>query len=268
MSQDFNTTSKKSKRVTRAQRNYPVLVTPGASEQEELPVEETPVPDLEPVTLVDTPPTPKRRIAGFFSTVGKEDAATETKEIDIAKARIARATRGKATTGKAGQEVPEAEKKPAVSKAGTAARASQPQKKPSLFKPRYIFGMLVYLIAADFLGTIETNILTQLGVQKVLSKFNLFGFPVTVTSSGLTFIATLIIILIVLVRLDFLPTNLNAMAGTQPARKGTTAKNTTARDAGGDGPRTQPPTLKQGVQGADDDLYRAYRTNQRREKKH
>ncbi len=267
MSQEFNTTSKKSKRVTRAQRNQPVLVTPGAGEQEELPVEETPVPDIEPIMLVDTPPAPKRRIAGFFSTVGKDDSATQTKETDIAKARIARATHGKTTTGKAvSKEVPEEEKKPAASKAAAVARSGQPLKKPSLFKPRYIFGMLVYLVAADFLGGFEKNILTSWGVERVLTKFNLFGFPVAVTPSGLTFIATLIIILILLVRMDFLPTNLNAMAGTQPARRGTTAKNTMVRD-GGDGPRPQPPTIKQGVQGADDDLYLAYRTNQRREKK-
>ncbi len=83
MSQDFNTTSKKPRRVTRAQRNQPVLVTSVASEQEEQPIEpieEIPTPDVEPIALVDTPPTPKRRFAGFFSTVGKEDTATGTKE--------------------------------------------------------------------------------------------------------------------------------------------------------------------------------------------
>ncbi|MBV9257057.1 MAG: hypothetical protein JO215_03455 [Ktedonobacteraceae bacterium] len=268
MSQDFNTTSKKPGRITRAQRNRPVLVTPDASEQEVLPAEETSTPDTGPMTLVDTPPTPKRRIAGFFSTVGKSDSATEIKESDIAKARLARATHGKATTGKPDikEETPEAEKKPAASKTGTSARPGQ-QKPPSLFKPRYIFGMIVYLIAADFLGTFERNILTSMGVEHLITKFSLFGFPITVTPSGLTYIATLIIILIILVRMDFLPTSLNAMAGNQPARRGTTARNTTSRDTGGDGPRPQPPAIRQGVQGADDDLYRAYRTNQRREKK-
>ncbi len=267
MSQDFNTTSKKSKRVTRAQRNQPVLVTPGASEQDTLSVEETSTPDMAPVALVDTPdtsPTPKRRLAGFFSTVGKEDTATTNNEADIAKARIARATRGKVPPVKAAMAASEEEKKPAKPAAG--ARPAQPQKPKSLFKPRYIFGMLVYLIAADFLGGFEKNILTSMGVEKVLTKLNLFGFPITVTPSGLSFIATLIIILIVLVRLDFLPTNLNSMAGTPPKRGTTAARNTASSDTG-DGPRSQPLTIKQGVQGADDDLYRAYRTNQRREKK-
>jgi len=268
MSQDFNTTSKKSKRVTRAQRNHPVLVTSGASEQELLPVEETPMPDLAPITLTDAPdasPTPKRRIAGFFSTVGKEDTATTTQEVDVAKARIARATRGKIAPAKtASKEAPEAEKKLADNKPATGVRTTQAQKPKSLFKPRYIFGMLVYLIAADFLGGFEKNILTSMGVERTLTKFSLFGFPIAVTPSGLTFIATLIIILILLVRLDFLPTNLSSMAGTPPPKRGTT---TTSRATDGDGPRVQPPTLKQGVQGADDDLYHAYRSNQRREKK-
>ena len=268
MSQDFNTTSKKPRRVTRAQRNQPVLVTSVASEQEEQPIEEAPTPELEPISLVDAPATPKRRVAGFFSTVGKEDTAAPVKEDDIVKARLARATHGKATTGKAVvKEEPAIEKKPAVTKAGTATRSGQPQKKPSLFKPRYIFGMIVYLVAADFLGGFEKNILTSMGAERVLTKLNLFSLPITITSSGLLFIVTLIIILVILVRLDFLPTNLNALAGNQPARRGTTTKNTTSRDSGGDGPRPQPLTMKQGVQGNDDHLYKAYRTNQRRDKK-
>ena len=270
MSQDFNTTSKKSRRA-RSQRNQPVLVTSVANEQEELPVGAVPVgtvptPDIQPIALVDAPSTPQRRIAGFFSTVGKEDTATGTKETDIAKARLARATHGKTAIGKSSvKETPVAENKPAINKTG--AGASSVQKPPSLFKPRYIFGMIVYLVAADFLGGIEKTILTNWGVEHTLTTFNLFGKPFAVTPSGLTFIATLIIILVILVRMDFLPTNLNSMTGTQPARRGTGAKNTTNRDAAGDGPRPQPLTMRQGVQGDDDDLYKAYRTNQRREKK-
>ncbi len=268
MSQDFNTTSKKPRRVTRAQRNQPVLVTSVASEQEAQPVEAMATPEPEPISLVDAPSTPKRRVAGFFSTVGKEDTATPTKEDDIVKARLTRATHGKTATGKATpKETPAIEKKPAVSKAATPTRSGQPQKKPGLFKPRYIFGMIVYLVAADFLGNFEKNILTSMGAERTLTKFNLFSLPITVSSSGLLFIVSLIIILVILVRLDFLPTNLNAMAGNQSARRGTTTRNTTSRDAGGDGPRPQPPTMKQGVQGDHDDLYRSYRTNQRREKK-
>lgn len=269
MSQDFNTTSKKPRRVTRAQRNQPVLVTSVASEQETQPVEEMPTPQPEPISLVDAPSTSKRRVAGFFSTVGKEDTATPTKEDEIVKARLARATRGKAATGKAAavKETSEVEKKPATTKAATTTRAGQPQKRPSLFKPRYIFGMIVYLVAADFLGTFEKNILTSMGAERLLTKFNLFSLPITITSSGLLFIVSLIIILVILVRLDFLPTNLNALSGNQSARKVTTTRNASSRDAGGDGPRPQPPTMRQGVQGNDDDLYKAYRTNQRREKK-
>ena len=269
MSQDFNTTSKKPRRVTRAQRNQPVLVTSVASEQEEQPVEEMPAPEPEPISLVDAPSTPKRRIAGFFSTVGKEDTTTQTNEDDIVKARLARATHGKAATGKAAavKEVSAIEKKSATNKTTATTRTGQPQKRPGLFKPRYIFGMIVYLVAADFLGGFEKNILTSMGAERTLTKLNLFGLPITVTSSGLLFIVTLIIILVILVRLDFLPTNLNAMAGNQPTRRGTTTRNTASRNTGGDGPRPQPPTMRQGIQGNDDDLYKAYRTNQRREKK-
>ncbi len=269
MSQDFNSNSNKSRRGTRSQRNRPLLVTPTTGEQAEQPVQETP--SVEPIALVEPPAAPKRRLAGFFSTVGKKEQEAETKETDIAKARLARATRGKTSTSTAktaaAKESP-AEKptKPAASKTGSTSARPTPQRPPSLFKPRYIFGMVIYLIAANFLGAFERNGLISIGAERTLTKFNLFGLPITVTTSGLTFIATLIIILVVLAKLDFLPTSLSAATG-QPARKGTAGQPKSAANREMEGTRNIPPPIKQGVQGSDDELYRAYRTNQRRDKK-
>ncbi len=267
MSQDFNTNSTRPRRPARSPRNRPTLVTPATEQQE--PVQETPA--AEPVALVEPPPTPKRRLPGFFSTVGKREQETPSNESDIAKARIARATRGKTTTrtGKATtaeESATEKVVKPAASKqgTGTAARTAQ-QRPPSLFKPRYILGMVVYLIAANFLGAFERTGLVSIGAERILTKLNLFGLPITVTTSGLAFIATLIIILVVLAKLDFLPTSLSSMTNTPPPKKGTTGQ---AKSTGGEeGVRSIPPPIRQGVQGADDELYRAYRINQRREKK-
>jgi hypothetical protein len=272
MSQDFNTSSNKPRRVPRSQRNRPVLVTSTTDEQAQQPVQETLTPSVEPVTLVEPPPAPRRRLPGFFSTVGKSELGTvpKPKETDIAQARLARATRGKTATKTektaAVKESP-AEKpaKAAASKTGTTPARPTPQRPPSLFKPRYIIGMIVYLVAANFLGVYERNILMSMGAERVLTKLNLFGLPIVISTSGLVFIATLIIILVLLAKLDFLPTSLAAASGAQSARKGAAPKNADNRDS--EGVRNIPPPIKQGVQGSHDELYRSYRTNQRRGKK-
>jgi hypothetical protein len=262
MSQDYNTNNNRPRRNARSQRNRPTLVTPG-KEQEAQPVEETPA-AVEPVAVVEPPPAPKRRLPNFFSTVGKSDQAEPTSESDVAKARLARATRGKTPTQtkKSAVETPSEKAAPSKPAASAAARPAQ-QRPPSLFKPRYILGMVIYLVAANFLGAFERNALVSIGAERTLTKLNLFGLPLVVTTSGLVFIATLIIILVLLAKLDFLPTSLSAMSGTPPPKKGTSNQTR----GGQEGVRTPPPTMRQGVQGADDDLYRAYRTNQRREKK-
>jgi hypothetical protein len=263
MSQDFNTNSNRPRRTARSQRNRPTLVTPG-SEQQEQPIQEIPV-AAEPVAVIEPPPTPKRRLPNFFSTVGKSDQAATTNESDVAKARLARATRGKTPTqtGKSVVETPTAKATPG--KSATAAARPAQQRPPSLFKPRYILGMVVYLVAANFLGAFERNALVSIGAERLLTKLNLFGLPLTITTSGLAFIATLIIILVALAKFDLLPTSLNAMTGTTPPKKGATGQ--TRSSDGQEGVRTTPAPIRQGVQGADDDLYRAYRTNQRRDKK-
>jgi len=272
MSEDLNTSSRKLKRVTRTQRNRPVLVTSLATEQQEQLLEEMTTATVEPITLVDTPPTPRGRIAGFFSTVGKSDEATKTNDAEIAKARLARATYGKSAAGKTAlQETPEAEKnavKPVAAKAGTAMRPGQTQKPQSLLRPRYLLGMAIYLVAANYLGGVERNLLVSLHIEKTLAQFNLFGFPVGVTPSGITFIITLVIILVLLVRFDLLPTSLGGASSAQARKRSAAAsKSTSNREISGDGPKLLPPVIKPGVQGADDKLYRAYRSNQRRDKK-
>jgi hypothetical protein len=265
MSQDFNTNSNRPRRTARSQRNRPTLVTPG-SEQQEQPIQDISV-AAEPVAVVEPPPTPKRRLPNFFSTVGKSDQAAPTNESDVAKARLARATRGKTPT-QAKKEASVAETPTAKATPGksvTAVARPAPKRPPSLFKPRYILGMVIYLVAANFLGAFERNALVSIGAERTLTKLNLFGLPLTITTSGLAFIATLIIILVALAKFDFLPTSLNAMTGTPPPKKGTAGQ--TRSSDGQEGVRNTPAPMRQGVQGADDDLYRAYRTNQRRDKK-
>ncbi len=269
MSQDFNTNNNRPRRVARSQRNRPALVTSATEQQEQQNAQETPA--AEPVVLAEPPSTPKRRLPGFFSAVGKSEQKTTTDETDIAKARLARATRGKTTTqtGKATTAEESSTKKavkPAASKSGTGTTTRPAQQRPpSLFKPRYILGMVIYLIAANFLGAFERTGLVSIGAERVLTKLNLFGLPITVTTSGLVFIATLIIILVLLAKLDFLPTSLSSLSGTP--QKGTSGQTRSSNNSGEEGARNTPPPIRHGVQGADDELYRAYRTKQRREKK-
>ncbi len=217
MSQDFNTISNRPRRTARSQRNRPTLVTPG-SEQQEQPIQDVPA-AAEPVAVVEPPPTLKRRLPNFFSTVGKSEQEATPNESDVAKARMARATRGKtpAQTKKSVAETPIAKATP--SKSATAAARPAAQRPPSLFKPRYILGMVIYLVAANFLGAFERNALVSIGAERTLTKLNLFGLPLTVTTSGLAFIATLIIILVALAKLDLLPTSINAMTGGTPPPK-------------------------------------------------
>ena len=128
---------------------------------------------------------------------------------------------------------------------------------------RYIFGMLAYLLVADLIGTFETSYLTANHLNYELIKLG--SFPVTL--STVLFLVTLIVVLIVLARFDLIPRNLAGFGGQQPARK--TGQTRSTSEPGGT--RTPPPTMKQGVKGADDDLYQEYREqqryNQRRERK-
>lgn len=205
-----------------------------------------------------------RRLPKFFSKVGKtEQKQTEQPAVDPAQARIARATAGKTKP-----QAPEGAQTVASSPAkSTGARSAPtrpaPARPPGAFKMRYIVGMLAYLLIADLIGTFETSYLTANHLNYTL--FSLGSFPVTL--STVLFLVTLVVVLIVLARFDLIPRNLAGLGGQQAAQRRTGQ----TRDSAEPGSTRTPPTMRQGVKGADDDLYQEYREqqryNQRRERK-
>jgi hypothetical protein len=155
-----------------------------------------------------------------------------------------------------------------VAKKEPAGSTSSQRPARSGFKTKYLIGMGIYLVVAEFMGTFVVNFFRANGLDTVLTKFNLFGGEITISTSILAFLSILIILLIVLARFDLIPRNFAAMSGNSPQRRtgtgNSTAKgNQNTTDSG----RTTPPTMRQGVKGANDDLYQEYRANQRREKK-
>lgn len=278
MSQDFNTTSRKARRAGRGNRSRPSLVTPTSPEQDEQSNEiqettastSTPVQELPPLVVPAPAPPKGRRLPGFLPALGKsnknEAQAKEVKEIDPAQARLARATRkmpavpSKGSAPKdQGKEKAQAETKPTRTATSTSKPGSTRPASP--FKTRYIFGMVLYLLCANFIGVFETGILNSYHLDSVLTQFNLFGGNIVVRTSTLVFLATLVIILVILARLDLIPRSLGAATGASANKSSTT----TSRSS--DGERTPQPTIRQGIKGESDNLYQQYRNTQRRQKK-
>ena len=277
MSQKSNQTSttlptaRKSRRTS--QRKRPVLVsTTSQGTQESLEDQiEQPEPEsgdarvrTEPLTVASvTTETPAKarlvpRLPSFFSKVEKTVEEPATSQEEIVKARLARAQKGtpKAeATPTVSTTKAQDEKKPARA-ANRAATTASPNK---LFKTRHFIGMAFYLLAAELLLPLETSLFSRLGIERPLANFNLFNIPMRITSSVLLNLATLVIFLLVLVKFDLLP---SSMGGRTAATAQAQQREQRAAD------RQQQPTVRQGVKGENDDLYRAYRTNQRKEKKH
>ncbi len=259
------------RRSTRADRNRPVLVTSSRESESETTLDEPEFEQIETVeeSVEETAPTPTktRRLPGFFSTIGKK-STEEAPEVDVAQARLARATRkvglGSSSTKAAEisttptkQEKQEAKPKPAPART-TATR-------PGGFKTRYLLGMVIYLLGANFIGVFETEFMTANHLNYQLTSFNLFGGQVIISTSTLVFLATLILLLIVLAKFDLIPRSLGALAGQpEPARRGSGQSNNKSKSASQEPvAKTPPPTMRQGVKGADDDLYEDYRATQR-----
>jgi hypothetical protein len=276
MSQDHMSTSRK-RRTARAQRNRPVLVTSTAVEQREDDVQDTlpaeaPQSEVAPVTPAVPATTSMvgrmRKLRSFLPTMGKSEQEAATKEVDVAQARLARATRGKAT---ASQSAATKNDKPMVETRATrptttSKDSSAPERRsppPSTFKPRYILGMGIYLLAANFIGVFEQQLLRTYRLDTVLTQFNLFGGIIRISTSTVLFLATLVVLLVILAKFDLIPRNLGAAVGGPAQRSGQSQRATDSSD----GSRSPQPTMRQGVKGADDKLYQEYRANQRREKK-
>lgn len=203
------------------------------------------------------PPVKKR--PGFFSTLGGKKEETT----DATAARLARATRNKAAapTRKETNEGKTAKKPEPVAVAkNTPARAggrAAPAPRRGGFKPRHLIGILLYLIVADFIGVAEK---AWLGKNDKL-LFSVFSLPIY--TSTVLFLLTLVILLIVLARFDLVPRSLTP-ASRQPATggRGPSQQNKDTSDTDPNAAKGAA-GMKQGVKGANDDLYQEYRETQR-----
>lgn len=276
MSQNANSTSpilptaRKSRRSS--QRNRPVLVSSRSQETQES--QENQVGTLEPeisegpVRAEEAAPTETSvmpvkarrapRLPSFFSKVEKTQEEPETSQEVVVQARLARA---KKATSKAEVTSATSEKKEDDKKSAAGANRAATTKRPEpLFKTRHLIGMGAYLIGAEFLLPLEGQYFRQWGFDDPHHPLtSIFNIPIV--PSLLLNLATLIVFLIVLVKLDLLPTSL---AG----RSAAAARAQQQKREQGTAVEKQPqPTMRQGVKGEDDDLYQAYRSNQRKEKK-
>ncbi|MBA2681460.1 MAG: hypothetical protein H0U76_24060 [Ktedonobacteraceae bacterium] len=274
MSQEYNTVPKQPRR-TRSQRNRPTLVTSKASDlssdsedQSVEPVATIVEPVTPAVSETSTPVAAQPRssfLPRFFSKVDKSDqddlAATPTKEADVIQARMARARKGMVVSEKTATKRDEIKETPKAT-ASTAPARTTPSRPPSLFKTRHIIGMAIYLLAAQFILPYERVFAISTGIEKKLADFPFFGFSASITTSFLLNIITLIVLLYLLVRFDFLP-NGKKISAAQQARTGATRNGNETPAA----ERPAPKVMREGIKGEHDDLYMAYRNNQRRDKK-
>lgn len=260
------------RRSTRGVRNRPELVTNTTSENNEYVVEDATTiaeessPEEQPSTPAAVPTKSfGSRLPKFFSTVGRSEQTQEGQENVAAKARLARATRGKVSSPPA--EVTNEEKSETRKPAARPATTARPGSSGSLFKTRYLIGIGIYLIGANFVGIFETSFFQSRGLDAVLTHFSLFGAQVVIRPSTLAYLATLVILLVLLARFDLIPRSFSAMSGQSAASRNARTGSSRSRSDTTEGARSAPPTLKQGVKGADDDLYQQYRSNQRRDRK-
>lgn len=242
------------KRSNRQGRNRPVLVTPTNGEQPAAIASQSDIDDALSAASATPISTPEKKgRPKFFSTIGRKAATDEVITADPDAARLARAIRGKtASTAKSSEKKQEASTPAKAAPAkSNAARPALPARRGG-FKPRHLIGILLYLIVADVAGLYEKQLLASAGLEKLLFTLG----PVQVYLSTVMFLLTLVVLLIVLARFDLVPRSL-APASTQarPAGRGQTPSNNADANV--------QTGMRQGVKGADDDLYQEYRQNQR-----
>jgi len=254
------------KRSKSTGKNRPVLVTSSndlttkdqsveATSETIQPVEEV----APPTTVEDTHP---RRFPKFFSNVGKNENDS-TVEADQASARIARATRNSGATSansRAAKDSKPAQSQSNANKVSTnkVAPKSTPAKvqpRQGGFKTKYLYGMIIYVVVAMFVGQYERAFLVSNHLDKVLFQIGSFA----VTTSTALYLLTLIILLVILARFDLIPRSLGAMSGQSTGQSGRSSQSS----SGSENTKDTQPTMKQGVKGADDDLYQEYREQQR-----
>ena len=250
------------KRSKNTSKNRPVLVTPSSNdlasrEQSDEEISETVEPVEEvvlPTTIEETHP---RRFPKFFSSVGKSENSN-TVEADQASARIARATRNSGASSANNRAANDSIPAQTQSNANKVAPKSTPTKAPARqggFKTKYLYGMVIYVVAAMFVGQYERAFLVSNHLDNVLFKVGSFA----VTTSTALYLLTLIILLVILARFDLIPRSLGAMSGQSTSQSGRSGQSSSQSD----NTKNTQPTMKQGVKGADDDLYQEYREQQR-----
>ena len=180
-----------------------------------------------------------------------------TSEADQASARIARATRNSATTSV--NSTAAKESKPAKSQTSTNKVAPKPapkaQPRPGGFKTKYLYGMIIYVVVAMFVGQYERAFLVSNHMDKVLFQIGTFA----VTTSTALYLLTLIVLLVILARFDLIPRSLGAMSGQSSSQSSRSGQSSSRSE----NTKNTQPTMKQGVKGEDDDLYQEYREQQR-----
>jgi hypothetical protein len=247
------------RRAAHAGRNRPELVTSTSEVKNDAPILETDQP-TEEATLAPneqpvSSPSPARRLADFFSTVGRSEKSQAAQETEVAQARITRASRGKASGTTNDSPSSETRQQP---KASAPARTT-PARPASPFKTKYLLGIAIYLFGAQAIGGIEQKFLTDNHLNVVLGH----PFGITLMTWQVAYLITLLVLLLILARLDLVPRSLGAMSGQQSSQ----SRRGTSQGTSEDNVKSPPPTMKQGVKGEDDDLYQEYRSNQRRAKK-
>jgi hypothetical protein len=249
------------KRSKSTGKNRPVLVTSSndlaTKDQSVETTSETiqPVEEVAPPTTVED--THPRRFPKFFSSVGKNENDS-TVEADQASARIARATRNSGASSANSRAAKDSKPAQSQSNANKVAPKSAPAKvqpRQGGFKTKYLYGMIIYVVVAMFVGQYERAFLVSNHLDNKL--FGIGSFVVT-TSTAL-YLLTLVILLVILARFDLIPRSLGAMSGQSTGQSGRSSQSSSRSE---DTKDTQP-TMKQGVKGADDDLYQEYREQQR-----
>jgi len=254
------------KRSKSTSKNRPVLVTSSndlATKDQSVEVTGETAQSVEevvpPPTVENTQP---RRFPKFFSSVGKNENGSNV-EADQASARISRATRNSGASSansRAAKDSKPAQSQSNSNKVSTnnVAPKSTPAKtqpRQGAFKTKYLYGMIIYVVVAMFVGNYERAFLVSQHLDNVLFKIGSFA----VTTSTALYLLTLIILLVILARFDLIPRSLGAMSGqstSQSARSGQSSSRS-------ENTKETQSTMKQGVKGADDDLYQEYREQQR-----
>ena len=257
------TTTRKPRRA-RQRRNQPALVTATEIDNPSLQADKlTRDTDADSEQKIENPTTSESipetqaqhlsRLPKFFSRVDKN----EEKEEEVVKARLARANHDKVSPDST--FIVKAKTKNDIKLQNKATEHREP-----LFKIRHFVGMTIYLFGSQLVLSYEFVLAHQLGIDHPFYTLTFFNNFIPLSSAIFLYIATLILFLYILVKLDFLPNTASAkLRAEQKVREQQSKHRQNAAPAG----KNLPPPMKLGVKGQDDDLYRAYRASQRREKK-